>query len=363
MKVAVLARGLDRPGGVSRLMRGLLGALPAAAPDWLFYAITDVPLPVSLTAPNLKEVRLSPSHAAVFDHVRAPRAARGLGADVFLATKNTLPLGLSCPSVCIFLDLGYFAFPNAYRVADNIYMRAMFRRSARRADRIICISRATHEDVAAYLGPAAYGKAEVVYPGVSDKFRVLEEAELAAARATTPGLPERFLLYAGNISPRKNLERLLGALSRLDRSVGLVMTGHRRWKSPGFDEAAAAAARGREVRLLGAVDDETLCGLYNMAHASVYPSLFEGFGFPVLESMACGTPVAASNASSVGEAAGEAAVLFDPHDTAEMARALETVVHDEALRESLRRKGLARARRFTWRRAAEEVLKVLEEAA
>lgn len=361
MKVAVLARGLDRPGGVSRLIEGLLCELPSAAPDWHFHAITDSPLPEHLHAVNLNEVRLPPSHPAMFDHVRAPRAARSLGADVFLATKNTVPLGLGCPTVCIYLDLAYFALPGSYPIADSIYMRAMFRRSARRASRIICISRATSEDVAVFLGAEAYGKTRVVYPGVSESFHVLEAGELAKAAAALPALPERFILYAGNVSPRKNLARLLEAMDMLEDSVGLVITGHRRWGCADFEDLVKRASRRRDVRILDGVEQRLLPALYNLAVASVYPSLYEGFGFPVLESMACGTPVAASRASSIPEAAGEAALLFDPGKVSEVARALQRLLDEEALRDRLRAEGLRWAEKFTWRRSALGVRDVIEE--
>ena len=319
MKVAVLARGLDRPGGVRRLLMGYLSHLPAAAPDWSFYAITDSALPPGASAPNLTEVRLPKTNAALFDHVRASKASREIGADVFLATKNSVPFGLSCPAVCVYLDLAYFARPQSYSVLDNLYMRAMFRRSGRQAERIIAISHSTCEDVNRFLGNEAAAKTVVVHPGVSERFRVYSCDELRGAARELEGLPKRFILYAGNISPRKNLARLLEASGALGGDVALVITGHRRWKSRAFDQALKRAGKHRKVVVLGGVQERMLPALYNLAEAAVYPSLYEGFGFPVLEAFACGTPVAASNASSIPEAAGEAALMFEPTDVGEMA--------------------------------------------
>lgn len=362
MKVAILARGLDRPGGVARLLSGYLSSLPPAAPDWQFFAITDSPLPEYARADNLHEVLLPRSHPAVFDHIRLPRAVRRLSPDVFLATKNTLPVGLSCPAVCVYLDLAYFAYPQAYRTLDNIYMRAMFRRSAHRATRIITISSSTRDDVGKFLSREAHDKARVVYPGLDTCFRMFDAPEKAAAGRRFPRLPKRFVLYAGNISPRKNLVRLIDAFQEIDASVGLVMTGHRTWKSALFDAALEKARHKREMMVLGPLSDEDLCALYNLAEAVVYPSLYEGFGFPVLESFACGTPVAASRRASIPEVAGDAALLFDPLDAVEISEALGRILRDAELADDLRQRGILRAQEFTWRRCAEGIVQVLQEA-
>ena len=189
------------------MLAGYLSSLPAAAPDWRFLAITDAPLPPTLRATNLEEIRLPKSNAAVFDHIRVPRAVRRASPDVFLATKNTVPKNLKCPAACMYLDLAYFAMPLSYPLIDNLYMRAMFRSSARRAARIVAISRHTAQDVKTYLGAAAFDKTRVVYPGISSAFREYSKEEKDAAALRFASLPERFVLYAGNISPRKNLDR------------------------------------------------------------------------------------------------------------------------------------------------------------
>jgi glycosyltransferase involved in cell wall biosynthesis len=363
VKVGILARGLGRPGGVGRLLDGYLSSLPAAAPDWTFYAFTDAPLPERFTASNLYEILLPRSNAAVFDHYRVPRAARAIGLDVFFATKNSIPRGLRCPAACVFLDLAYFAEPSAYPFLDNVYMRAMFRSSARRASRIVAISRRTAEDMRTFLSEDAYAKTRVVYPGIEKSFRVMTKSELATAQESLPPLPERFVLYAGNISPRKNLERLLEAFASIEPSVGLVITGHRRWKSPRFDAALAGAGKKHDVVVLGGVSSEGLVALYNLAAASVYPSLYEGFGLPIVESLACGTPPAVSDRPPMTEAAGDAAVLFDPENPGKIADALGRILTDARLRADLRERGLRRAKEFSWEKAAGKLIETLGEIA
>jgi len=362
MKIAILARGLARPGGVSRLTKGYVRALPEAAPGDEFFILTDSPLDTA-PRPNVTEVNLGKAHPALFDHYLVPRAAKRIGPDVLVATKNTVPRGLPCPCVCMFLDLAYFAMPEAYPALNNLYARAMMRRSAKAAARIVAISRSTREDIGRYLSKDAFEKTRVVYPGIDGAFRPFSDEERRSAAERFSGLPEWFALYAGNISPRKNIERLLEAFDGLDRDVALVMTGHRSWKSDHLEPLFAKARLKRRVMVLGPQSDEGVIALYNLATASVYPSLYEGFGFPVLESFACGTPVVASNATSIPEVAGDAAMLVDPRDPKAIAEALKAVLANDTLRAELRAKGLARAAEFTWERSVGEMLAVIREAA
>jgi glycosyltransferase involved in cell wall biosynthesis len=237
----------------------------------------------------------------------------------------------------------------------------MFRRSARAAARVVAISNWTKRDIGRFLGHDALEKTRVVYPGTESAFRSIEAEQRNWARNGPGELPPRFIVYAGEISPRKNLTRLLEAVANCSNDTALVLTGHRASRDAQFRRTMEAASRKREIRILGPQPDETLVVLYNLAQASVYPSLYEGFGFPVLESLACGTPVAASNATSIPEAAGDAAVFFDPTDVASITMAIERLLGDPGLRDELRAKGLRRAAQFTWEKSARGVLEVLRE--
>jgi len=175
-------------------------------------------------------------------------------------------------------------------------------------------------------------------------------------------LPRRFVLAVGNLQPRKNLDRLLGAYARLhDRGVvphGLVLVGQRWYKGEAVAERIRELGIEKDVRLTGYVSDEELVALYNLADIFVYPSLYEGFGLPVLEAMACGTPVVTSNTTSLPEVAGDAAVLVDPRSESEIMNAIERVACDPDYRRELRRRGLAQAAKFSWRRVAEQTAEV-----
>jgi len=199
-------------------------------------------------------------------------------------------------------------------------------------------------------------KIAVVYPGYDDS---LARVDPAAVRARY-GLPEDYFLHVGTLQPRKNLVRLMEAVALAPAPVCLVLAGRAGWLSGSI--VAKARELGHRVRWLEYVPDEDLAGLYSGALALVFPSLFEGFGFPVLEAMACGTPVICSNTSSLPEVAGEAAVLADPGDVQAWLAAMLRVQAEPGLRAALAERGLAQVRQFSWRRAAQETLAVLEAA-
>jgi len=203
----------------------------------------------------------------------------------------------------------------------------------------------------------------VIYPGVGEAFcPPASGARLAAIRAKYHLQPD-YILYVGTLQPRKNVARLLDAFFRLrdagQTSAQLVLVGQKGWLHQEITRKLSRPNSG--VVLTGYVPDEELPTLYAGAMVFVLPSLFEGFGFPALEAMACGTPVIAANTSSLPEVVGDAALLVDPLNTEEMAQALLNALTDARLREQLREKGLRQAQRFRWADSARRVLTVLEE--
>jgi glycosyltransferase involved in cell wall biosynthesis len=201
-------------------------------------------------------------------------------------------------------------------------------------------------------------RVSVVYPGVGEQFRPIPQAEAAGACAHL-NLPERFLLFVSTIEPRKNLPRLLEAyaeaLPQL-QDIGLVLGGRRGWMFEAVFETIDRLELGGRVQLLDYVDDKLLPSLYNLAWAFVYPSIYEGFGFPALEALACGTPVLTADNSSLPEVVGDAAVLVRADDVHSIARGLVQIVNDQALRRRLQTGGPERARLFRWETAADQIL-------
>ena len=303
----------------------------------------------------------SPSRRVLWEQLAQPRLLRRMEVDLVHGPVFVGPLISPCPVVTTIHDLSFLRFPRLFRPANRLYLTLMTRLSARRARRLIAVSQhAASESVALLRVPRE--KISVVYHGVNRSFRPLSAEEVAAFRQRR-GLPDRFLLFVGTLEPRKNLVRLIEAFSLVhDGQSKLALVGGRGWL---YDDLFAKV---EELGLKGAVlfpgyvPNDELPFWYNAATAFVYPSLYEGFGMPVTEAQACGTPVVTSSTSSLPEAAGEAALLVEPHDVGALAGALKRVLDDSGLRRQLREQGLAHARTFSWSRTARETVEVYHQA-
>jgi glycosyltransferase involved in cell wall biosynthesis len=198
-------------------------------------------------------------------------------------------------------------------------------------------------------------KISVLYPGIGTRFRRVEDQHVLAQVRAHYRLPERFLLHVGTIEPRKNLERLMAAFAQVrarQPDAGLVLAGKPGWLA---DPILQTAHETPGVLLTGPVADADLPAMYTLATGLIYPTLYEGFGFPPLEALACGTPAAASSASSLPELAGDAMALFDPLDTAAIAHAVERMLDDPQVAERARTAGPAQAAQFSWQQAAQRL--------
>lgn len=290
----------------------------------------------------------------LWTHVGLARALGQDRPDAIWVPAHTLPLICPTPGVVTVHDLGYRHFPGAHPAQQRRYLEWSTRHSATIAKRILADSNATRHDlITAYrvAGP----RIDVVYPGRDESLSRVDPGPVRAAH----GLHRPYLLHVGTIQPRKNLVRLIEAYARLRvrwPELELVLAGAPGWLS----DPILQAARADGVRVLGAVSDSDLAGLYSGAEAFVFPSLYEGFGFPVLEAQACGTPVVCSRTSSLPEVAGEGAVCIDPQDTVALADGIEAVLAHNELRRRLIDAGFANIQRFSWDAAAAQARAVLE---
>ncbi|MBN1566000.1 MAG: glycosyltransferase family 4 protein [Anaerolineae bacterium] len=302
--------------------------------------------------------------ARVWTHTRFAWALRQDRPDVTFVPAHTLPVWLPGPAVVTVHDLGYVYFPEAHLPFARRYLAWSTRYSVRRASRIIADSLATAKDVAAHYG-ANSNKITVIYPGVDESLApVTNPAALAAVRQKY-GLPARYLLFLGTLQPRKNIARIVQAYAQWQQAsagiyadVALVLAGQQGWL---YDPHWTSGVEG--VILPGYVDDQDVAALYSGALALLFPTLHEGFGFPVLEAMRCGTPVITSTTSSLPEVAGDAALLVNARQTDEIAAAIARVVSDDTLRANLIAKGHQQTTSFTWAQAAQHTLNVLLSAA
>ncbi|MFA9273073.1 MAG: glycosyltransferase family 4 protein [Baekduiaceae bacterium] len=282
----------------------------------------------------------------------------GRSADVFLSSNSYLTAWFtSCPTAIVVYDLVPFVEGAQAQSRAARIERATIRPALRRAAALPCISEATRRDLIARFPRTA---------PIASTIPLAADAALAAPPSLPAGHPDLhrpYVLAVGTLEPRKNLERLVAAWLHLPAALreahDLALVGPRGWDDGSILQAAPAAG----AQLLGRVSDDELHALYAGAACFVYPSLYEGFGLPVLEAMAAGAPVVTSNVSSIPEVAGDAALLVDPHDVPAIAGAIQRVLTEPGLAEDLRARGEAQASRFSWERTARETLALLLSAA
>ena len=295
--------------------------------------------------------------------------------DVFHASDWIHPPLRRARMVCTVHDLGPLEHPEWYAPEVTRHFEALHRSVVQRADRVVAVSGATREAFVRLLGADAE-RVHVVHSGISADFAPVAEGaarEIAARYAVR----RPYVLYVGSRERRKNLLGLLHAFARVAErrpEPSLVLVGARphveardvqgaqSWSGTEIEDAVASLGMADKVRILGMVPRAHLPALYSAASLFAFPTLYEGFGFPGLEAMACGAPVVASNRSAVPEVLGDAALLADPEDADAFGGAMLRVLEDDALAAELRSKGAARARTFTWERAARETLEVYRDA-
>jgi glycosyltransferase involved in cell wall biosynthesis len=297
----------------------------------------------------------------MWEQLVQPWVLRRIGAELVHGPVFVGPLFASCPFVVTIHDLSFIRFPNLFRPANRLYLTVFTRLSARRARRLIAVSAHAAAETTHLLGVPAE-RVDVVYHGVDPEFRPLPANQVTTFRQRR-GLPEQFLFFVGTLEPRKNLVRLVQAFARVyDGRASLVLAGGRGWLYDDLFAEVKALGLTDAVIFPGYVMNEELPLWYNAATAMAYPSVYEGFGLPVLEAQACGTPVLTSNLSSLPEAAGDAALMVDPYDIDALAEGLSRLLMDEPLRRDLRERGLIHARRFRWSNTARETARVYRRA-
>jgi glycosyltransferase involved in cell wall biosynthesis len=358
MRVAVDASALARGGdGISRYLRLMLRELLMRAPehDWRLYG-RHPDRDARLQGATGRYDRLPPATGAAVSlfTTQVFWAARERP-DLFWAPAHRLPWSLprATARVLTVHDLCYLAAPSSMRRTTRMLDATLMPRAISRSDRIACVSQSTAEQVAERF-PAARERIAVVHPGVAP-------LPAAAARSTLEplGITGPYVLFVGTREPRKNLARLAQAFARAasGSDARLVLAGARGW-----GDADGGASATTEVITLGHVDDAQLATLYRHARLLALPSLYEGFGLPLVEAMAVGTPVLTSRTASMPEVAGDAGLLVDPLSVDSIAEGLHRLLHDDALHAQLARAAPAQAARFDWNASAQRMLTLFAQA-
>lgn len=356
-----------RQAGIHQTIKHLLRELPEAARARGLHAqfsahispsaLAEMPADPDLHARAATRSTETPGGRIL---VEQTQLASALGdADLLHGMAFALPMLMRTPAVVTMYDLSFITQPQAHKVFNRAYLRAISTLSCRKARRVLAISQHTADDVVRHLGVPAH-KVDAIPLGVEAQFAPQPAAAVQAFRAKH-NIGAGSIFYLGSIEPRKNLDRLIDAFVQLRAQqpalpIQLLIGGSLGWKYDALLARIQADGLHSHIRLLGRVPAEQLPLWYAACDVFAYPSLYEGFGLPVLEAMACGAVVVTSNVTSLPEVIGDAGLSVDPAQPAAISQALARALTDRDLRARLPAMAIARARGFTWRRTAERTL-------
>jgi glycosyltransferase involved in cell wall biosynthesis len=369
LRVAIDCSAIPRQrAGAGVYTYELVRALAAVEGDHEIVAFARRGLFDDLDCDRCRVVHVEPRARAsrlVWEQTRLPGLLRRDNIDVLHSPHHHTPIvARGVQRVVTFHDVTFMLLPDRYPITRRLYMNAVTRASARVADAIITPSQTVRRDVIERLGPSP-GRVVAIPEAAAERFRPAGATAVETVREKY-ALPDGYVLSVGSLEPGKNRDALFRALARL-RTRGidcvLAVAGQRAWNADADEAMLGELSLRDRVRFLGYVADDDLPALYSGATLFAFPSLYEGFGLPVLEAMACGVPVVTSNLSATAEVAGDAALLVDPRDVDALAGAMRRLLTEDELRSSLRRRGLERAGQFSWDRTARETLDVYRRVA
>lgn len=350
----------DQVEGCGYFVQESFRIIAAAHPEHQFCFIFDRPQePLPHFPANTRFMHIGPPARhpllwRIWFDLRIPQLLRRIKADVFVSPDGYASLTTRVPQCLVVHDLGFLHYPDAYKKSHVGYMRRLTPRFIRKAAQLATVSQFSKNDIIKQYGTEPQ-KIDVVYNGVKEVFHPIDPSERQQLRDKfTAG--HDFFIYVGALQPRKNLINLLKAFSifkkRQQSNMKLVLTGRLAWKNEAFLEKLSSYKYKDDVVLTHYLDEDTLARLLASAYALVYPSLFEGFGVPVLEALRSGVPALTSKDSPMQEIAGAAGLYFDPNDHQDMADQLMRIYKDESLRQRMVEEGLKRAQEYSWQRTA-----------
>jgi glycosyltransferase involved in cell wall biosynthesis len=368
MRIAIDARKL-RDFGIGTYLRNILIELSRLdqATEYVVLCRPDDVDSGDVLGHNFRMVPEPAPTYSLAEQIRIPLALARERVDLVHEPHYVLPPAIRCRSVVTIHDCIHLMFPQylpgklAY-----VYAKSSMWTATRKADRILTVSEASKRDILRFFDVAP-DRVSVIHNAIDERFLGPADTKRMELVKQRYQLDHPFILYVGNIKPHKNIERLIDAFGRMRESgppqLKLIIIGDEISKYPALRQAVHRHRLDKHVRFLGFQPHETLAAFYRLARAFVFPSLYEGFGLPPLEAMACGAPVVTSNVSSLPEVAGGAALLVDPHDTDAIADGIRRAVNDETLRADLSARGLARAREFSWPQSVAKIHQIYMEVA
>ena len=367
MKIGIDIREMERGKitGIGRYLKNFLGYIAREDRENEYVLFANQKTEYTTVVKNIKVRVIKEWFSPFWDQIQLPRALKEEKIDIFLSPYYKKPFFTPCKSIITIHDLNSFFLPSISIKGwfkNQLYFRILLKLSSRKADKIITVSQYTKKDIVEYF-QALEEKIEVVYLGVDERYHPISSN--LEETVSKYGVNEKFIFYFGNFNPHKNIKALIETYYSLPEKIKseyqLVLGGRRDKYCIGLEKMVRHLKIGKRVVFTGFISEEDLPLIYSAAKLFVFPSLREGFGLPPLEAMACGIPVIASNTTSLPEVVGEAGILVDPYKVDEIKAAIVKVLTNSTLRDDLIKRGLERARRFTSKKTADQILKIFAE--
>lgn len=348
----------EHEGGNETYIVNLLNALKALGGDEHYWVSTAHPRELAAKVDlggNMQPVNVS-SNPLVRLLRDLPGAVRKTNADLLHITYMPPPLPLPVPFVSTVHDVIYARHPEWFSARDRLILKIGVRDSVRRAAAIFTVSQHARREILSFYPEVDPAKVHAVYNSSNEALPGLNHGRRTFYAQHHLGVNTPYLLAVGSLHPRKNMGRLIEAFAMLKKNAAiphkLLLVGRAHWKHSELQTKARDLMVEQDILFTGYLEDADLADLYRGTDVFIYPSLFEGFGIPILEAMSCGTPVVTSNTSSIPEVAGDAALMVDPENTAEIAGAIQTILKDSGLATKLKSKGFERVKEFSWSASA-----------
>ncbi len=363
MKIGIMLRHLNELGGVVVYTRNIIeNLLEIDRENEYVFFYNNHSLSGNYTKyKNVSEVVIEKKNKFLWDQYYIPKVLKSEKIDVVFNPKLSVPLFTPAKKILTMHGLEQFACPYLFKFFDNLYIHIMMPLYCRKAAAVIVMSDIGRKDLIKYLHVKS-NKIEVIYESYHERFKPLENRQDMLAIKNKYNLPDKFLLFVGGLTPLKNFGNILRAFNIVRKKVPikLVVCGFNRWKYAHDIELIKKLKLKNDIITLGFVPDEDLPYLYNLAQCFVFPSLYEGFGIPVLEAQACGCPVVSTKTGATPEVSGGAALLVNPKKHRALAHALYDVLTDEDLKKKLIKAGLENAKKFSWKLTAEKTLQLFK---
>lgn len=362
MRIGVMLRNIGEKGGIVVYATNLLKNLFAIDKKNEYHLLYARPEDRGRFGafPNVQEALITAPNKLWWDQVSVPQYARKEKLDVIYNPKLSIPLFTRCKTVWVMHGGEHFVIPGVFKWHDRLYFSVANRLYAKKASAIITMTHLGAADIVKYTG-ADPRKMHVIHESYNELCHVVDKESLRPIRQKY-GLPERFILFVGGLTPLKNFGNILRAYQKIKNAIPhkIVLVGFKRWKFNKDLQLLEQLKLQDNVKFTGFVPDQEISAFYNLAELFVFPSLYEGFGIPTLEAMACGCPLIASKTGCSPEVVQEAALLVDPYNPDEIADAIRKIFSDAVLRNRLIEQGLTRVKYFSWNKCAKETLALFE---